>query len=154
MDNTHTFSVDIKTPNQRYEGTFTVKKLSVREIAQMGVRRIQMNGGLHYDPSNPGKGLDPMTDEFNAVFAHLELAIVKSPDWWDLDELADFAVVSAVYQEVLDFEARFLGYGKDASNKGPGRSSEDNSSAAQSEADDDRHAPELVGEDVQSALEP
>lgn len=154
MSNTHTFSVDIKTPRRRYEGAFTVKKLSVREIAQMGVRRVQMNGGLHYDPTNPGKGLDPMTDEFNAVFSHLELAVVKAPDWWDLDELADFAVVSAVYQEVLDFEARFLGYGENASDKGQGRSSKDNSTSAQSEADDDRHAPELVGEEVQSALEP
>lgn len=154
MNNTHTFSVDIKTPRRKYEGTFTIKKLSVREIAQMGVRRVQMNGGLHYDSSNPGKGLDPMTDEFNAVFAHLELAIVKYPDWWDLDELADFSVVSAVYQEVLDFESRFLGYGKDASDKGQGRSSEADSTSSKNEADTDRHAPELVGSEVQSSLEP
>lgn len=154
MSNKHTFSVDIKTPRRRYEGTFTVKKLSVREIAQMGVRRVQMNGGLHYDPSNPGKGLDPMTDEFNAIFAHLDLAIVESPDWWDLDELNDFAVVSAVYQEVIDFEGRFLGYGKDASDKRQGRSSEDNSTPSQNEADADRHAPELVGSEVRSSLEP
>ena len=154
MNNIHTFNVDIKTPRRRYEGAFTVKKLSVREIAQMGVRRIQMNGGLHYDPANPGKGLDPMTDEFNAVFAHLELAITEAPDWWDLDKLADFSVVSAVYQEVLDFETKFLGYGQDSSDNGQGRSDQNDRSSSKNESDDDRHSPEMVGSEVQSSLEP
>lgn len=154
MKTVHTFSVDIKTPQQRYEGTFTVKKLTVRDLAAMGVRRVQLNGGLHYDPENPGKGIDSMTNEFNAIFAHLEFAVIDAPKWWDLDALTDMAVVSAVYQEVLDFEAKFLGYGKDPSDNQQGRSSQDDSSSAQSEADDDRHAPQLVGKEVQSALEP
>lgn len=154
MKTVHSFSVDIKTPYKRYEGPFTCKKLSIRETASVGVRKAQLTGGYHYDADNPGSGIDYATDELNAIIAHLELAIIDAPTWWDLDEIADIRVVRAVYQEVLSFEMSFLGLGEKAPDRGSSRGSEADSPKTETRPDTNRPAKVVVDEEVQSSLEP
>ena len=90
-----------------YQGTFTCKKLSISDRSRMGVVKAQLSGGLHYDPAKPGYGIDATTDDFNAVLAHLTVAITDAPDWWNLDEMSDVGIIYEVYKEVAEHEASF-----------------------------------------------
>jgi len=150
----HTFNISVLTDYKRYTGSFTTKKLSVRDFAQLGVRKVQLNGGFHYNPKALGQGIDQATDELNTMIAHLELALIEYPEWWNLDELTDLTVLSEVYGEVISFENSFLGRRNASEDKGSGRSSEADSTAAQSKANDAGSVTQVVDPEVQAALEP
>ena len=121
MARTKTFSINIKSEvdERRYEGSFIIKRLSIRDSAKLQVRKIQLSNGMHYDPdAPPGQGLDISTSVLNHMLAHLEIAVDSSPGWWDLDEITDPDVINAVYEEVLSFEnsKRDSGNNKEASS--------------------------------------
>lgn len=113
---THDFTIDYLSDvdNMRYQGTFTCKKLSIRDLAALGVRKSQLNGGMYYDPEKPGFGVDDSTDDLNAMIAQLELSITRSPTWWNLDDITDLKLLSEVYQEVVSFENSFLRSNREA----------------------------------------
>lgn len=155
----HPFSIDYKSAvdDRNYRGKFICKKLAIRDLASLGVRKSQLNGGMYHDAANPGYGVDEQTDEFNNMVAHLDLAIVESPEWWDLDEVTDVGLLAVVYREVIAFENKFLGRGggEDSGSSGDaGGSSEGGSSADASEAGSPGDVAEVVDSEVQSALEP
>jgi len=150
----HTFSVDVLTDRRRYAGTFTTKKLSIRDLTQLGVRKVQLNGGLHHDPNRPGQGIDAGTDELNSMIAHMELALTAAPDWWNLDDITDLSVLTSVYSEVISFENTFLGRGKASGGAGSGGSSQEDSTSAQAQASPAGDSQPVVVEQVQAALEP
>lgn len=157
MDNLqHTFTVDVysEEDDRRYQGTFTTKKMSIRDMGQLGVRTSQLCGGLHYDPSAPGQGLDFTTYRINNMMAQVEVSIVKAPDWWNLDTLTDLAVLSAVYKEVADFEATFRRSGKADRGAGHNAGSQAGGQAEASGTNPGGHSQQVVGSEVQSALEP
>lgn len=108
----HTFKVDWTTSDgERYLGSFTTKKLSVADTATIGVRKAQRNGGMYYDHDHPGSGVDFDTDNFNAMLAHCDVALVDVPEWWDLDTITDASLIGYVYEEVMKHENSFLGRG-------------------------------------------
>lgn len=150
----HTFNVDVLTDRRRYTGTFTTKKLSIHDLTQLGVRKVQLNGGMHYDKDNPGQGIDEGTDELNTMIAHLSLAVTEAPDWWNLDDLTDLSVLTNVYKEVISFENRFLGRRKAPAGEGSGGSSQEDSQEAQGEANATGASQQVVGGQVQASLEP
>lgn len=150
----HTFSVDVPSERRRYAGTFTTKKLSIRDLSQVGVRKVQLNGGMHYDSTKPGQGIDAATDELNSMVAHMELALTAAPDWWNLDDITDPAVLTAVYSEVISFENTFLGRGKASGGAGSGVSSQEDSASAQEQANPAGSNQSVVVGQVPSALEP
>ncbi len=159
----HTFEVDFSSniDDRRYQGTFTSKKLSIRDLAALGVRKAQLSGGLHYDGAHPGHGVDEQTDEFNNMIAHLELAITQAPDWWNLDDISDLELLAAVYGQVVEFENSFFRRGR-----GGAQSTEESDSdtllggSADIGADDSPGAngggniTKVVGTEVQASLEP
>lgn len=152
------FTIDYESPidERRYKGKFVSKKLSIRDLAALGVRKVQLNGGMHHDRENPGHGVDEQTDEFNNMIAHLELSILEAPKWWVLEEITDIDLIARVYREVIAFENKFLG------RRGGGTPGGDDSDGGgqsggegdPSESDDAGGDPEVVDEEVQSALEP
>lgn len=87
-----------------YEGQFTCKKLSIRDYAQVNVRKIQLNGGYHHDPGHPGQGIDEDTDWTNQMIAQLEVSLVQQPIWFDLNKIYDLDLMLKVYKEVASFE--------------------------------------------------
>lgn len=147
----HTFYIDYESEQDacRYKGQFTIKKLSVRDLGLLSVRKNQMNGGMYYDPSLPGQGLDAATDEFNHMFAHLEFSIKSAPEWWDLDQITDVDLVGKVFKEVVEFEQSFLSRRSDYRGRSKARSKK-----AVQEPNSDRVPADLVEEEVQAALEP
>jgi hypothetical protein len=151
---TKTFTIDYVSDyeNHRYQGNFTIKKLSIRDIAALGVRKAQLNGGMYYDSNNPGRGVDEQTDDFNNMIAHLELSIKSSPPWWDLDKINDVNLLGKVFKEVLEFENSFLRRAVErATNNGDGAGS---GSGNVQETNPAGGARAVVGQEVQAALEP
>jgi len=90
-----------------YQGTFSCKKLSVKDLAQLSITKARLNGGYYHDPEQPGCGIDQQTDGLNHMLAHLELSLIDFPDWWDLAEIGDIELMSLVFQEVATFENSF-----------------------------------------------
>jgi hypothetical protein len=157
-----TFSIDhdSKMDGRRYIGQFTTKKLTIRDMAALGVRKAQLNGGLHYDAGNPGHGVDEQTDEFNSMIAHLELSLVQKPEWWKLDDITDIELVGLIYKEVLSFENTFLGRGRSGASTiesgagQQGETSQGDSSKTQEQPNVARSPSQVVVGQVQTALEP
>ncbi len=150
----HTFTIDFSSAidDRRYVGKFTVKKLSIRDLAALGVRKAQLNGGMYYNDATPGRGVDESTDSFNNMIAHLEIAVKEAPEWWNLDEVADVELIGKVFQEVMSFENSFLArklsrtvVQSDGEGSGEANISSSNNGGSP------RH---LVGQEVSSALEP
>lgn len=157
MDNLlHTFSVDVYSEQDamRYAGTFTTKKLTIKTMTQLGVRRSQLCGGLHYDEENPGQGLDATTYSINSMIAHLEVSLVDVPAWWDLDRITDISVLSEVYKEVALFESNFSRSRNTAKDGRPAASSQGSSQAQGSGSDAGGEPQPVVGGEVQASLEP
>jgi hypothetical protein len=151
---TKTFTIDYvsEVEDHRYQGSFTIKKLSIRDIAALGVRKAQLNGGMYHDANNPGRGVDEQTDDFNNMIAHLELSVKSAPVWWDMDKINDVSLLGKVFKEVLDFENSFLRRAVErASNNGDGAG---RSSGNVPEANTSGGARPVVGQEVQAALEP
>jgi len=107
---THTWNFKYQSPfdNKTYEGQFTCKKLSVMQLSRLGVRKTQLNGGFHYDEEHPGQGVEEHIDSMNSMVAHLEVALIQYPLWFNLDELIDPMILQLVYREVHKFEDNFF----------------------------------------------
>ncbi len=148
----HTFNIDFKSEvdDMHYQGVFTIKRLGIADLAALGVRKAQLNGGYHHDPKNPGKGVDADTDEMNAILAHLDVCLVKTPTWWDLSSISDIGLLYAIYGEVMTFESSFRGRG----SVGSVESSTEDSEEARTGTGQSAPAREVVGSEVQAALEP
>jgi hypothetical protein len=154
QDLVKTFTIDYVSDidDTRYVGNFTIKKLSIRDLASLGVRKAQLNGGMYYDGNNPGRGVDESTDDFNNMLAHLELSVKSAPTWWDMDKINDINLLSKIFREVLEFENSFLRRVADrAADNG---NSPAGSTGNISQTNNSGVAQPVVGSEVQAALEP
>ena len=149
------FSIDFlsEVDGIRYSGKFVSKKLSIRDIAALGVRKAQLNGGMHYDYAHPGHGVDEQTDEFNNMIAHLEISLLEAPTWWDLDAITDISLIGSVYKEVVVFENTFLGRPR-VEGSDDGGTGEGGSSPPEGESGPGATAVALVDAEVSAALQP
>ena len=144
-DLTKSFSIDhqSETDGRRYMGTFTCKKLTIRDLSRLGHRKAELCGGHSYNPET-GKGIDPGTAYLNEMIAHCEIALVSKPDWFDADNLTDLELLTAVYKEVTSFEVNFLGDQSAISGQNPNGSSETSSSAQPTGSGGPTHATQNV----------
>lgn len=141
-----------KLDGKVYEGQFTVKKLSIRDLAVIGVRKTQLNGGYHYNSEVPGAGVDEQTDWINQTIAHLEVALIQWPMWFDLEKIYDSELLGAVFQRAIEFENTFFRPNR-GQNVDPGRSQND-SSGTGAESGTAGHVTAVVGGEVPDSLEP
>lgn len=150
----HTWVFKYQSPidNKSYEGQFTCKKLSVMELSRLGVRKTQLNGGFHYDEEHPGQGVEEHIDSMNSMVAHLEVALVQYPIWFNLDQLIDPMILNLVYKEVAKFENNFFRPG--GVSAGAGRGSENNSGGANQESGSAGHVTAVGGEEVPPSVDP
>lgn len=152
---TKTFSIDYNSDvdDDRYMGSFTTKKLSVADSAALGVRKAQLNGGMHHNPDKPGYGIDEETDQFNGMIAHLQICIVNAPKWWDLTKVSDVGLVSEVYKEVVLFENSFHNRKRGETTNGSVGSESERSGSNVSPSNDDGKPRAVVGSQVQDPFE-
>lgn len=152
----HTFTIDYYSDIDeiQYQGNFTTKKLSIADLSSLGVRKAQLNGGMHYDQESPGKGVDFMTDDFNSRIAHLEVALVQTPKWWNLNSISDADVIHKVFLEVDRFENSFLDKRRAAAFKRSMGDDEEDSSGDSEESNGSRVVKTVVDKEVQASFEP
>lgn len=156
--NRTSFSVKFKADDGNIvEGTFTAKRLSIKDRSQMGLRKSQLSGGMYCvrdDNGNPtGQGLDDDTDYLNAMLAHLEVALIQKPTWWKLDDIVDIGILREVYGKVAAFEASFFRRADGEAGSGSGLVGAADSSQ-QPPANGSGNLPTpVVGSQVQAALD-
>jgi len=141
-------------------GTFTAKRLSVMERSKLATRRSQLSGGMYCvrdDDGKPtGQGIDPQTDYINTMIAHLEISLIQKPIWFKFEELTDMGLVGEVYDKVIDFEMTFFRRRDRSAADGSqlGSSSSESDSGEESEVAQPNHAAtQVVGKEVQAALD-
>jgi hypothetical protein len=137
---------------QMYEGRFTTKKLSILDYGRLDVETVKLNGGFYFDPDKPGVGISEGTNNLNAMIAHLKIALIRCPIWWDLDNLYDFDLLSAVYEHVNEFEDKFFRARREATE--PGRRLSDDSSPAGEKSRSVGRVEEVGRGQVQDTLDP
>jgi len=138
--------------NILYEGQFTTRKMSIKDMASIGVRKVQLNGGYHHDENKPGFGIDAQTDWMNSMIAHLEVSIIQAPMWFKVEDIIDGQLLGKIFEQVMEFENSFFRSTGGADSLGGG--SQD-AGGAQGEGTGaaGRVAP-LVGGQVPTSLEP
>lgn len=105
LEKEYTFSFSHRTLTKHYQGAFTNKILSIRERQFAGLLQARFAAGVPFDQ------MSPFTRELNLILAHLEVSLVKRPDWaQDLASIEDYTVLQEIYSEVASHEATFLGY--------------------------------------------
>ena len=124
------FSYTSEFDGKVYEGQFTFKRLSVRDECRVNVRKVQLNGGMHYDANNPGRGIDEVTETTNHMIAWLEHSIIQAPMWFNLDELYEAKLLADLFREVVDFQNSFFRSIRDR-NVDPGSGTKDSSTKGQ-----------------------
>lgn len=149
---TFTFRHESALDGQVYEGTFTCRKLSVRDLAQMGVRKVQLNGGYHFDEKNPGCGIEEHIDGMNAMIAHLEVALIQVPYWFKLEDVYDPQLLTEVYQKVVEFENSF--FRRPGGQVQPGQSGQNASGPASQGTSSAGSVTAVGGGQVPSSMEP
>ena len=145
------FSFQSSLDGKLYEGQFTSRKLSLRDIAALGVRKVQLNGGYHYDEKNPGQGIEEHIDHINSMIAHLELALVQQPTWFNFNDIFDPELLTKLYMKVVEFENNFF---RRRGEAGLGQSVSTDSSPAGQQSSIAGHVTALGGNQVQASLDP
>lgn len=137
---------------QTYEGQFTTKKLSIKDLAAIGVRKVQLNGGYYHDENRPGMGIDPQTDWMNSMIAHLEVALVQAPMWFKVEDIIDGNLLAKIFEQVMEFENSFFrSSGQPGANSG---SKPDASSPEGQSSGTMGSITPVVGGQISSSLEP
>ena len=154
MNTTHTWNFRFQSnmDGKVYEGQFTCKKLSIMELSRLGVRKVQLNGGFHYDENKPGQGVEEHIDSMNSMLAHLELAVIQAPVWFNPEYLYDPELLQAIYTEVVTFENSFFRPQRSAPE--PRRGSPDDRSREGEETGTAGRVAAVGGEQVAASLDP
>lgn len=100
LKNSTTVYIEYKSDADKrtYSGDFTFKRLTIGEVAKVGVETARLNGGLVVDDN---------TDYLNTMFATMKYSVTKAPDWWKPEDLFDGMVVITVYKKYMEFERSF-----------------------------------------------
>lgn len=84
-----------------YTGDLTVKRLTLDDIRRSSIRKAELNGGM------PVESIDVAMRNINAMLAHLEVAVIKSPEWWKPADFYSADPLAEVYEGVMAFERSF-----------------------------------------------
>ncbi|MDB5716289.1 MAG: hypothetical protein JWO15_3686 [Sphingomonadales bacterium] len=136
-----------------FTGPFTVKRFTVRDKTAVAVRKVQLNGGFHYEEN--GLGIDESTDSLNYMMAVVELGVIAAPDWWNVNTNYDGGLLAAIYREVQAFQNTFRTV-KPAvqQQQGTGTVSQEGSSSPSQGTNGPGATPAVVGNEVLYSLEP
>lgn len=92
------FSVESAVDGKQYEGDFTIRKMGLMQLSQLGTTKARLSGGL---------AVEPHYDYLNQQIAQCMVSIEKSPPWWDLNKMVDTEILGAIHKEVISFENSF-----------------------------------------------
>jgi hypothetical protein len=102
----YSFHVEFKAANgQEFAGSFTNRILTPQLALDRGLLMTQMAAGV------PFSMMDDETVEYFRAAAHMQLSLVKTPEWWSLgrEGVSNMTLFNKVYGEVVAHEVTFLG---------------------------------------------
>lgn len=98
---TYTFTRTVSVGTERKTGTFIAKYMGVAARLRIGTIRAKLLDGA------PAQSVDPLTDDIAYMIAYLQVALIKTPNWWSFDNLDDLSDLREMYQEVYEFVQSF-----------------------------------------------
>lgn len=98
---TYTFNKTMSVNGIKMEGTFVAKYMGISARLRLGTIRAKLLDGA------PSESLDTLTDDIAYMIAYLTVALTKTPDWWNYDELDDVDELKSLYLEVYEFVNSF-----------------------------------------------
>ena len=111
---TYTFESDVSIGGERKTGTFTAQYMGVAARLRIGTIRAKLLDGA------PAQSIDTLTDDIAYMIAYLQVALIKTPNWWNFDMLDDISDLRDVYMEVYNFVQSFRANNESNSNVGSG----------------------------------
>jgi hypothetical protein len=82
-------------------GEFVCRRVNLGQLREISLIKARLNGG------RPDESLDQAIVFLNNMLAHLQVALLKAPEWWQPDEFYNSDIISTVFEEVMAFEATF-----------------------------------------------
>jgi len=158
-NNVHTFQIDIvdEDTGTRLQGTFTTRRMSIKDIGAVGVKKTQLCGGMYCvrdDNGAPtGQGIDEETEWLNGMIAHLEICLMQKPIWFKLEDITNIEIVRAVYAEVMKFENSYKSRRRPAADQGSDGVRPQEGVAQPAQANTGSAPTPVVGQKVSSALD-
>lgn len=94
---TYTFEKEVSIGCEKKKGSFTAKYFGVAGRLRLGTLRAKLLEGA------PQDSIDEVTNDIAYMMAYLKIALIKTPSWWNMEELDDISDLTAVYLEVFKF---------------------------------------------------
>lgn len=98
---TYTFEYTASVNNQKRTGSFTAKYMGVAARLRIGTIRAKLLDGA------PAQSIDTLTDDIAYMIAYLQVALVKTPSWWNYELLDELEDLKNMYMEVYKFIQHF-----------------------------------------------
>lgn len=99
MKLTRTFIMDFELDDgEKVSGMFTVKRVTIGDLAMIGVRRAQLLAELQVDYA---------TTTLAEAIAWCEVAYTSVPDWFKPTEMYDFGPTERAWSEARAFQQSF-----------------------------------------------
>ena len=98
---TYSFEKTISVLGKKKKGSFTAKYMGITARLRLGTIRAKLLDGA------PTQSVDPLTDDIAYMIAYLSVTLIKTPTWWNYDELDDLEDLKAVFDEVSNFMRNF-----------------------------------------------
>jgi len=115
---TFDISYKSKVDGKFYTGLFEVRKMTIGQQIKKGILKARLAEGNGHDYIT-GRGVQLHIENMIDMVAHLEIALVRKPEWCkDLLNFVDPAVLEEIYGEAAAFEASFLPFRPNGSDEG------------------------------------
>lgn len=112
---TYTFQKTISmSGGEKKTGSFTAKYMSVADRLRVGTLRARLLEGA------PEPSLDVLTSDIAYMMAYLSVSLVKTPSWWNYEDIDEIEDLKDMYLEVMKFLEFFRGQNEQNTNAGSG----------------------------------
>lgn len=112
----HVADIDLTHIDPEYIGKFKFHHPTVLERMQIGVLKSQLLQGME------GR-VDVLTDNIAHMSATLEVVIDSAPDWFNVNNIYDYEVLDAVYEEYIKWYNSFRTRNQQSDNEGDSQGS-------------------------------
>lgn len=107
---TYSFEKTVSMGGEEKTGAFTAKYMGIGARLRMGTIRAKLLDGA------PNQSVDAMTDDVAYMIAYLTVAFIKTPKWFNYDELDEYDDLRELYDEVYNFQNAFRGKNEKGNN--------------------------------------
>lgn len=124
---TYSFEKKLSVNGEEKTGAFTAKYMGIGARLRMGSLRAKLLDGA------PTQSVDMVTDDIAFMMAYLTVTLIKTPTWFNLEQIDDYDDLRDLYTEVFNFMRSFRGKNEQSADAGSGEdaSSEETVEAVQ-----------------------